>query len=1212
MEIRLEASGMTLGRIQFSLERPMLRSPLLLASAGLLFLASCSGGGSNSGGGSTVPMNVGPFFRGANAAITAGGERVLLTWTAAQDDEDLPSQISYEVYVSTTAGGQDFTRPLLRTGAGATRVEITGGQTSAIDEGQEVFFVVRARDRKGALDANQVEVSCVPRPTSSVAFVTTTGSMTPALGDPSSPYGTVQAAVDALPGPGGIVIIGGGDYNELVGTTAVGALGSSIAIYGGFTAAAITGGANADSLLDNYGGAVTRIGGAGLMPVSPQVGVVDFRNMERRSFIAGVRVDLDLLPSGIYAQLGNVVIEDCSFEITELLIPIEGGPTAAIVVDGFEVTDGVPALVSQSADIVGNTFEDLTRCVQLIGAFERLSVSGNRASAINGQFLSSSSGQILDGTDLLLHFDANDFQSVDGDGFQVNLEPQMPGQTGSVTVNIRNNRMQGLNSEAFEFNNFGEHGTSIDINVEDNFVAAVDSHGFDFRFLPGNNSDDEFVRATDVNVHMARNTVIQLNSEAHNFDGVMPATGSDWSLVLEDSVGLQCDSEFFELDTTFTTTATFSQDMADFSVVVRRNNVGSADGFVEFDQNPSRGGSLDFAAYDNTALELDDEAFDINYFEFATMVTNQADDSFDWDLRFLRNTTRSPDSTGEQIEVSLIPSSADNSLLVRHNALNGERRTLDIDLEGMSIDGALVDIRVEGNRLIGNEDDEVLDLDLSGTAGAGTEFFYHVVNNLFQSNRDPFAISNSMEGDPRGFGIIAHNEVGRANEGDSIEIDSSYGNWSFLVHRNLALGGGDDAENGLSLSTSDMVSGFDVRVTNNLVAGTGEGIRLEGSVDSGELINNTVSFSGQGSGDVAIGSNRDSNPGDVSLSSPVYVLNNIAYGNFEYDVPEETLGLYSLFGVSEEDTSIGMGSMESAFAGFTRQNSILDPNTFFTLAPVSPAINAGDPSADYNDTDGSRNNMGVFGGPGAGRVGTLDAIDSAIPLLFAGFHPQVELQTGARPISGMTPLRMVFGLPVDSATTGSISITANGSAVGGSFAVDGNDVTFTPSADWPARQAVRVVMNTGLRSTGGTALAHRFVRTFPVAGAPTTEVEPNDTTATAQSIAATIATVQGDLTSSDVDTYSVVLGLGARLQVAGNDAGGGGTGPVEGGSDVALRLIAPDGTTILVENGGSLPSGGLMLDYTVTEAGTYFVQLEEGVPTEGVTTTMYDLDFFIR
>jgi hypothetical protein len=41
----------------------------------------------------------------------------------------------------------------------------------------------------------------------------------------------------------------------------------------------------------------------------------------------------------------------------------------------------------------------------------------------------------------------------------------------------------------------------------------------------------------------------------------------------------------------------------------------------------------------------------------------------------------------------------------------------------------------------------------------------------------------------------------------------------------------------------------------------------------------------------------------------------------------------------------------------------------FRLRPASPCINAGDPNPIYNDADGSRNDMGAYGGPAGQDIG---------------------------------------------------------------------------------------------------------------------------------------------------------------------------------------------------------------------------------------------------
>ncbi len=50
----------------------------------------------------------------------------------------------------------------------------------------------------------------------------------------------------------------------------------------------------------------------------------------------------------------------------------------------------------------------------------------------------------------------------------------------------------------------------------------------------------------------------------------------------------------------------------------------------------------------------------------------------------------------------------------------------------------------------------------------------------------------------------------------------------------------------------------------------------------------------------------------------------------------------------------------------------------YRLQSTSPSINAGDPAVIYNDTDGTRNDMGVFGGP-LGSVAPLSITTSSLP-----------------------------------------------------------------------------------------------------------------------------------------------------------------------------------------------------------------------------------------
>ena len=73
-----------------------------------------------------------------------------LTWKAATDKVTPSSQIVYDIFLSHTHGGEDFSHPTWTTAPG-----VTGFETPPLSEPS--YFVVRARDQAGNEDQNTVE-----------------------------------------------------------------------------------------------------------------------------------------------------------------------------------------------------------------------------------------------------------------------------------------------------------------------------------------------------------------------------------------------------------------------------------------------------------------------------------------------------------------------------------------------------------------------------------------------------------------------------------------------------------------------------------------------------------------------------------------------------------------------------------------------------------------------------------------------------------------------------------------------------------------------------------------------------------------------------------------------------------------------------------------------------------------------------------------------
>jgi hypothetical protein len=92
-----------------------------------------------------------PVFGGLKTASVSGAE-ILLQWDAASDGATASSKISYDVFVATSSGGQDFSDPSYSSVPGATELRLT-----SLTLGTTYYIVVRARDRAGNQDQNGVE-----------------------------------------------------------------------------------------------------------------------------------------------------------------------------------------------------------------------------------------------------------------------------------------------------------------------------------------------------------------------------------------------------------------------------------------------------------------------------------------------------------------------------------------------------------------------------------------------------------------------------------------------------------------------------------------------------------------------------------------------------------------------------------------------------------------------------------------------------------------------------------------------------------------------------------------------------------------------------------------------------------------------------------------------------------------------------------------------
>jgi len=94
-----------------------------------------------------------PTFAGANSLTLPSSTSRMVSWSAATDNVTASSSIVYLVYRATASGGENYATPTATTAAGATSYTDSG-----LTAGTKYYYVVRAKDLAGNIDANTVEV----------------------------------------------------------------------------------------------------------------------------------------------------------------------------------------------------------------------------------------------------------------------------------------------------------------------------------------------------------------------------------------------------------------------------------------------------------------------------------------------------------------------------------------------------------------------------------------------------------------------------------------------------------------------------------------------------------------------------------------------------------------------------------------------------------------------------------------------------------------------------------------------------------------------------------------------------------------------------------------------------------------------------------------------------------------------------------------------
>jgi parallel beta-helix repeat protein len=276
-------------------------------------------------------------------------------------------------------------------------------------------------------------------------------------------------------------------------------------------------------------------------------------------------------------------------------------------------------------------------------------------------------------------------------------------------------------------------------------------------------------------------------------------------------------------------------------------------------------------------------------------------------------------------------------------------------------------------------------------------------------------------GMPGGGGIFCNTGASPEICNNRVEVNSTgIATWNGsnpYIHNNVII---DNTYTGISVSS-------DPDVINNTIANNNNGIYDSGGYQP-VIMNNIVT----GNSNIGMGCVNSSVPTDFSY--------NDVWGN----------------GQNYYNCSPGPGDISAD------PLYVDEPNGDFHLQPTSPCIDSGNPAPQYNDPDGSRNDMGAYGGPDAEF--NLPEVSLTIP-------SQNELN-----VNYNTDVSAIFTVDMEPSTFSSQSFKINSTMWGlhsGSVTYDSASkmVTIDPDSNFISGEVATALLTKGIESIYGDSIS---------------------------------------------------------------------------------------------------------------------------------------------